>query len=160
MPERPPVNTPDNPILIEPKRLMCPAHGEHLRANWPKGYAMVGLELSKAALASPDLIRELDPSWDGQDGPANFDVEKLNAITERRPLCYFVDDDTIRRVLRAGEILKVERCDLCGIPGDAGAYSVLMPEGKVETRIVCLECAIKAGHRLHAAHPDGGVWSA
>ena len=158
MTDKPPVNTPENPVLIDPKRILCPGHGEHLRAEWPKGYAIVGMGLFQAAVANPTLIRELDPEWDGEDGHAQFDPEQLNALTERKPLCYFVDDDTLRRLFREAGIFETRRCDLCGVPGDAGPYSMRLHGDRVETKIVCLECALKTGARMHAAFPEG-VWT-
>jgi hypothetical protein len=147
------------PVLIDSKRLLCPAHGEHLREQWPKGIAVLGMQLVQAALAGDPLVRAIDPSWDGT-GHAKFDTAAMNAITARRPLCYFVDRETLRAALLATGVLTYGRCDICGVPRESGPYQMRMPpDDHVVTRTVCVECALNGGERLHAAHPDGGVWT-
>jgi hypothetical protein len=151
---------PEDVVQITPKRVLCPCHGEHLRAQWPSGFAIVAMGVVQAALANGALVRAIDLTWDGQDGTAAFSPQKLNALSERKPLCYFVDDDTLRRVFREAGILKVLRCDHCGVPRDAGPYTMLYPDGSVREVVLCLECMLHAGRRLHEELPDGVVWDA
>jgi hypothetical protein len=143
----------EQPIVkIEPRRVLCPAHGEHLRANWPKGWAMTGLTLFRKAVASPELLQAC--GW--REGGASVPVERINDLTDTKPLCYFVDEDEIRKVLATHVVDRVMRCDVCGIPGHAGPYTVRDEDGSVNTLDVCVECALLAGRKLHKSQPEGG----
>jgi hypothetical protein len=144
-------------ILIKPQTVCCPAHGEHLRAAWPAGFATVSMTLFQAALEADELKRLIDPGWDGE-GKVNMDEARLNAVLAERPLCYFVGRETILKALRASGIGKYGRCDVCGVPRLGGPYSVTQPTGREEWTL-CFECALDGGERLHAEHPDGGVWT-
>jgi hypothetical protein len=140
-------------VEISPQRVACPAHGEHLRAPWPAGFAVFSMLLFRAAVESSklqDACRAL-----GHGGSP--DVADINFITARRPLCYFVEREVIANALREMGTLRIERCDLCGTPSFAGPYTI-DNMGRFETVTACVDCACNAGERLHQAHPNGGVW--
>jgi hypothetical protein len=145
---------PKSIILVDSRRLFCASHGEHLRAQWPKGAAIVMPRLVRAVLESDALIRAVDPAWNGTDGTAEFSPEKVNEITSRRPFCYFVDRNTIRQVLIAAGVLKKVRCEVCKKRRLGGPYQITYLSG-YKTHTVCLECALDAGEREHEARPDG-----
>lgn len=144
-------------IEMRPQTICCPAHGEHLRDQWPKGYATVGLTLFTAALENEKLIHEVDPSWDGQDGHGHLDEDALNRIFALRPMCYWVDRATIRRALMNSEIGQLVKCEVCKRTGLGGPYQASYPQGIV-TLTLCFECGLDAGERLHEAYPNGKVW--
>lgn len=150
------------PVELSPERVCCPGHGEHFRANWPTGFLMFGVKAFQKATENPKLweaCRELAHLSAIEQIPPTT----INLVTERRPLCYFLSRADIIAFLReAGTLegatwLRIARCDLCGIPRFAGSYSVSYV-GRIETKMVCLECACDAGERIHRAHPTGNVW--
>jgi len=142
-------------VEISPERVACPAHGEHLRANFPAGFAVFAMTLFQAAVESTEL-QEACRVIAGRGGSP--DPADINLVTARRPLCYFVSREVIANALRSMGTLRIERCDLCGVPSFAGPYSV-NNIGKIETVTACVDCACNAGERLHRAHPNGGVWT-
>jgi hypothetical protein len=149
---------PEGPFVeISASRLFCPAHGEHFRPHWPKGIAVATMVMFQAALVNDDLIRAVDPSWDGSDKSAHLDEDRLNEITARRPFCYWVSREKIREVYMESEIGQLGRCTQCGRSGMGGPYMVSLPVGTQEWWL-CFECALDAGERLHTSHPDGNVW--
>jgi hypothetical protein len=141
---------PDQHVIIEPARLFCPAHGEHL---WPSGFAIAGTRMFQAVVENEEIIALCTPP-----GAEHADPYLLNDITVARPMCYFVDDDTLRSIFTETGLLIRQRCDLCGVPGLAGDYSMTMPGERIEIKTVCLDCMMIGGARLHAAHPNGNVW--
>lgn len=157
------VDSEANPIEISPKRVCCPGHGEHFRANWPVGFATFSVHAFQKATENPKL-------WDACRKAANLSPDEqipptaINLVTEKQPLCYFLERSDILEMLQeAGTLpdaawLKIDRCDICGIPRLAGSYDV-KDSDQVNTLTVCLECACDAGERYHQAYPDGGVWS-
>jgi hypothetical protein len=151
------MSAPQIPIEISPQRVACPGHGEHLRASWPSGFAVFSMLLFKAAVESPKLQEacRIEANLKA-DEPLPPPV--INLVTEHRPLCYFVERTVIANALREMGTLRIARCDLCGVPGFAGPYSVNMM-GRIDTVTACVDCACNAGERLHAAHPNGGVWT-
>ena len=146
------------PIEVSPETVTCPGHGEHLRAEWPKGFAKFAMTLVQAALGSDAFIRAVDPGWTGERGTANFDAAKANAVLARRPCCYFVDRATVRRALHESGLGRIGLCRVCGRTGLGGPYSVDVIGRRVEHPHVCFECALDTGERIHLAHPDGGAW--
>lgn len=147
---------PDGPMIeLNPKRICCPAHGEHLRAQWPKGAAIVMVMLARAALGSDELADACRRPGDEAD--AKMPVERINEVLETRPLCYFVDRATIRQALLDAEILRIIRCQSCGRTGMGGPYTISLPTGSREVAI-CVECALSNGEQTHRLHPDGNVW--
>lgn len=142
-----------DPILIEPKRVSCPGHGEHLRASWPNGFAAFMMTIVEAMFASEEFMREC--GW----GPGKTaDVGRINEILAQRPACYFVGRDILRKALMESGIGTIGLCLLCGLSGVGGPYSVDQVGQTVELNHVCFECALNAGERIHRAHPNGGVW--
>jgi hypothetical protein len=137
-------------VRIEPKRLLCPSHGEHLRAQWPKGYAIVGVRLFQKACENPELWAACG-YVEGGEPP---DPKLINSVTDLKPLCYFLSEDDLRAILREADIYRVRKCALCGLTGDVAPYSY-NARGVIKTRPVCIECAMRAGRREHAAYPDG-----
>lgn len=149
MPEGPPVE-------ISPRRVACPGHGEHLRAQWPAGFAVFSLTIFKAAVEGEALQRA------GREvaflpAGASIPPPTINLVTERRPLCYFVERAVIADALREMGTLSIGLCDVCGRSGFSGPYSIDMMGRVVDSR-VCVDCACDAGERIHRAHPTGGVW--
>lgn len=161
MPDEPDVN--QLPVELSPTRVCCPGHGEHFRANWPNGFLLFGVHAFQKATENPKL-------WDACREEAHLSILEqippttVNLVTERRPLCYFLERADIIAMLReagtleGGAWLRIARCDLCGVPRFAGPYSI-DNVGRIETLTVCLECACDAGERIHRAHPKGGVWN-
>lgn len=148
----------DRPMVeIRPQTVCCPAHGEHLRANWPTGFAVVSLELFTAAIATDELARAVDPSWDDSTTRPHMNEDALNQVLATRPLCYWVPREAIRRAFMESELGRLGKCKICKRRGLGGAYSLSWPEG-IEQSWVCFSCMLDAGERLHRAHPDGKVW--
>lgn len=148
----------DKPAVeISAQRLFCPAHGEHFRPHWPKGIAVATMVLFTAALENEALIREVDPSWDGEDQHAHLDENRLNEITIKRPFCYWVSREKLRETYMEAEIGELGRCRRCGRSGMGGPYQVSLPLG-VQEWWLCFECALDAGEQSHQAHPRGRVW--
>lgn len=141
------------PIEVAPTTVACPGHGEHLRANWPSGFAVFSLTILHALLANEDFMREC--GW--REG-RSADVAKINGVLAKRPACYFVGRAEIRKALMECGIGRIGLCLVCGRSGLGGRYSVLELGAKVEREHVCFECALDTGERIHAAHPAGGVW--
>lgn len=151
------------PVELTPQRICCPGHGEHFRANWPTGFLTFGVRAFQKATENPKL-------WEACRKAAHLSaIEQIppttiNLVTERKPLCYFLEREDIVSLLRdAGTLegaawLRIARCDLCGVSRFAGPYSI-NNVGHIETLTACLECACDAGERIHRAHPTGGVWS-
>lgn len=147
---------------MSPQRVCCPGHGEHFRANWPTGFLVFSVKAFQKATENPKL-------WEACRAAAHLSAidqippTTINLVTERKPLCYFLERGDILALLReagtldGGAWLRIARCDLCGIPRFAGPYSI-DNVGKFETLMVCLECACDAGERIHQAHPEGTVW--
>jgi hypothetical protein len=142
---------PEDVIRIEPKTLMCPTHGEYLRAQWPKGFAVVGLQVSAAALESEELLAAA--GWEEGQGPPAVGI---NRVTETRPLCCFVGEDVLRRAYRESGVLEVRKCRVCKRRGEGGAYR---DDAHPEPYFLCMECMLLGGRRAHAAAPQGGVWT-
>lgn len=138
-------------VKIDPQRLFCPSHGEHLRAASVAGRTILGIKLFQAATCNPELWKACGYVEGGPD----IHPSKINDVTDTKPLCYFVDDDQMRVLFADAEILTVQRCDQCGVPRLAGPYSMTMDDGEVKTVILCLECALAAGRRCHEAYPEG-----
>lgn len=157
------MDAPDVQVEMTPQRVCCPAHGEHFRANWPSGFLVFGLRAFQKATENPKL-------WEACRKAAHLNaVEEIppatiNLVTERQPLCYFLERNTIIGLLREagtleeGTWLSIARCDLCGLSRFAGPYSI-NNAGRRQTITACLECACDAGERIHQAHPNGKVWS-
>lgn len=145
------------PIEVSPQTVACPGHGEHLRAQWPKGFVIVAMKLFEATLASEDFMRAVDPGWDGSR-PADFQVEAANMVLSRWPFCYWVDRPTIRGALMESGIGTIGVCVLCGRKGIGGPYSMHHAGRVQEAPHVCFECGLDIGERIHREKPDGGVW--
>lgn len=142
-------------ILVTPLTITCACHGEHLRAQWPKGFAAVGLSLTQAALESESLHKTVRGLMSRRERKGKLDVRLINKVTATRPLCYFVDRDVIRQAFIDADILVKQRCDICGVVRLAGPYDMTHPiRGRV-TDIVCIECALDAGEREHKFFPKG-----
>lgn len=144
-------------IEIRPQTVCCPAHGEHLRANWPEGFAVVSLTLLRAALENDELVRTTDPEWDGEDGHGRMDENRINEVLADRPLCYWVDRATIRRAFMESGVGRLGKCRACRRRDLGGAYSISTPTG-IDESWLCFSCMLDAGDRLHGAHPNGRVW--
>lgn len=146
-------------IELSPVTVCCPAHGEHLRAQWPSGFLIVSVTLAKAALVSEPLAEAVGALPGGcVDGKPH--VERINEVLARRPLCYFVTRDVIRGAFMEAGIMRVGLCLLCGRSGLGGPYSVNSIAGVQDIKHACLECALDTGERMHRAKPNGGVWTA
>lgn len=146
-----------NPAIdVRPSTVACPAHGEHLRANWPSGFAVFSMTIVQALFETSDaFLREL--GW----RPGHLgDLGKVNTVLARRPACYFVGRELLRQALMDSGIGRLGLCLLCGRSGMGGPYTVNNMGHHQELDHVCFECALDAGDRLHAAHPNGGVWRA
>lgn len=149
---------PDKTVIVKPQTVMCPAHGEHLRHQFPTGFAVVSMTMFREMMQDEDLIREVDPSWTSEAEHAHLDEDRLNEVLARKPMCYWVDDAGIRKAFMESGILKLGKCKLCRKRDLGGPYSFDMPTGITETW-VCLSCMLGVGERLHRAHPNGGVWA-
>lgn len=143
---------PEPQVLITPTTITCASHGEHLRAQWPKGYMIVGLSLFKAAVADPRFQRQARKVLRKPFG--KVPVKVINEITAKTPFCYYVTRDQMREALIDAEILTRQRCDLCGVVRFAGPYDILYDDERL-TKIVCVECCLDAGEREHAYFPKG-----
>lgn len=139
-------------LLIKPETVACPAHGEHLRANWPRGFAAFSMTIVQAAMEG----RALHAAAGAVSGSAS--VDEMNRVLSRRPLCYFVDRQTIQTALLAMGTLGGGLCQLCGRSNIGGAYTVDMVGSITELPHVCVNCALDLGDKMHRTHPRGGVW--
>lgn len=142
------------PLVLVPERVACVTHREHLRRRWPEGFPAFLKALLDSALANPDLIREVDPSWDGSDGTAEMNTDRLNEILASRPLCYFASREAIARGLRESGAIATGVCEVCSQVKPSGRYSTMEDDAVVERR-VCVDCVLDAGEELHATYPDG-----
>lgn len=138
---------------------MCPGHGEHLHERWPSGFAHAGMTILESALIDKrleDAVRTLGGGT--KDGKLN--VEYINLVTNKRPLCYFVDREVIRDALAGSGIGTIAICHVCGRSGMGGPYRVAAAMGSGQAKLphVCFECALDTGERMHRAYPNGGVW--
>lgn len=152
-----PDGVPEGPYVeITPQRVFCPGHGEHFRAEFPKGFPITAIKMFQAATAGegPSSLWAIVKQVTGEEKPG---VDGINVVTETRPLCYFVDRDTLGRLLRDSEIGRLGRCAVCSRSGLGGPYQVSVPQGIQQTWL-CFECALDSGERIHRAHPDGHVW--
>lgn len=151
------------PIEITPQRVCCPGHGEHFRANWPTGFMVFSVKAFRKITENPELWEACRKAA-GLAAIHQIPPVTINLVTEHMPFCYFLERADILELLReAGTLegaawLKHQRCDSCGIPRLAGPYSIVLDD-RVETKTVCLECACDNGERMHAAYPEGNVWS-
>lgn len=160
MPDEPDVS--QIPVELTPQRLCCPGHGEHFRANGPTGFLTFGVRAFQKATENPKL-------WEACRKAAHLSAIELippttiNLVTERQPLCYFLERSDIIAFLReAGTLkgdtwLRIARCDLCGIPRFSAPYSI-NNVGEIQTLMVCLECACNIGENIHREHPKGHIW--
>lgn len=150
-------------VEITPQRVCCPAHGEHFRANWPTGFLVFGVKAFQKATENPKMW-ETCRQVGGLSSIEQIPPETINLVTKTKPLCYFLERADIlvmlaeAGTLKKGVWLQHQRCDICGIPRLAGAYSI-NNDGKIQTNTVCIECACDAGDRMHEAFPNGNVWS-
>lgn len=145
-------------IQIKPSTVSCPAHGEHLRENWPSGFAAFSITIVQGVLETPNtngLFREL--GVEGQTQP-KLDTRKLNEITERKPFCYFAGRELIQKALLEMGTLKIGFCENCGRSNIGGPYTVNIMGRDSRYEHFCVTCALDAGENLHRAHPNGGVW--
>lgn len=145
---------PDEPFVeVSAVRLVCASHGEHLRAQWPKGAAIMFTVIPKAALEGEALAKAVRGR-----GPrrrrGELDVARVNKVTEKMPFCYFVDRSTLRNAFLDANILSEVTCALCGHTREGGPYTIAYPGGP-QTKMVCLECALDSGEREHKARPHG-----
>lgn len=140
---------PSAQLIIKPSTVACPAHGEHLRAKWPRGFAAYSMTIVRAFLESPQLQAKLNGQWDPQ---------VVNTLLTRKPMCYWVERDVIRRALMETGLGKFRRCELCRQVSIGGPYTAVIGARTTELKHVCFECALRNGDRLHAEHPEGGVW--
>jgi hypothetical protein len=145
----------DKQIIVGPSTVLCKVHGEHLRAHWPNGFGMVGIECVRAALANPVLLRAvgLDPDSSEHDG--ELPIAAVNEVFAQRPMCYWIEADVIRKALVAHVLDKHQRCEICGHIGHVGAYATLDPLGVPVVKDTCVECAIAGGERFHRLFPGG-----
>lgn len=141
-----------NPIEIRPQTITCASHGEHLRAEWPRGYGFIGLRLFEAAIAKPRLISAARKYTPLRRRPG---ADEINRVLAKTPCCYYVTRDEIRDIFTEADILVKQRCDLCGVVRLAGPYDIGYPDGSRKTEIVCIECMLDSGDREHAAYPKG-----
>lgn len=141
---------------------MCPGHGEHFAENWPAGFIPAGLTVVRAALGDKRLEDAIRTMGGARTSDGKLSVEYINLITERRPLCYFVDREILRDALAGSGIGVIGLCRICGRSGMGGPYRVAaaMGSGQQKLQHVCFECALDTGERMHRAHPTGGVWHA
>lgn len=145
-------------IAIRPETVACPAHGEHLRANWPSGFAAFSMTIVSAALTDGANDHALLKACGWKEGQS-ADVGAINRILAKRPLCYFVPRAVIQKALLEMGTLLIGLCRLCGKSNIGGPYMVDQIGRHVELEHVCVTCALDAGDRLHRAHPNGGVWT-
>lgn len=144
-------------VLMTPQTVTCPAHGEHFRARWPKGWTVFALMVFEAAVQSDalaDAVREVD----GLAADADVPPEGINRVTVKRPLCYFASREQIRDAMMECGIASIAQCRMCKLVGPGGPYSVAMPR-HLTLPHVCFECALTGGEKVHARHPEGGVWT-
>jgi hypothetical protein len=141
-------------IIVEPKRVFCPTHGEHLRAKWPLGFGLIGVRMVQAAMANPDFHKAA--------GAAKGEIaqaEEVNALTTTLPLCYFIEANVIKAAFVESGILTPSKCECCNVVRLGGPYTMRMwDDVSTEEKSVCMECALDAGRRLHARFPDGSPW--
>lgn len=146
-------------IQIKPSTVACPAHGEHLRANWPSGFAMFSMTILKAAFTdgANDFAFLRAAGW-RDDGPTPS-VDAMNAVLARRPLCYFVPREIVQKALLEMGTLSIGLCQNCGRSNIGGPYTIDNMGREHVFEHFCVNCALDAGDRLHRAHPKGGVWT-
>lgn len=152
---------PEKPIIeVSPKRLMCPAHGEHFAENWPKGFLHTGITLLQAAVADKRLEDAIRAMGGAREIDDKLNVEYINLITDRRPFCYFVDREVIREALAGSGIGTIGLCRICGMSGMGGPYRIadVMGGGFQKIPHFCFECALNTGENMHRAYPTGGAW--
>ena len=94
--------------------------------------------------------------WRSEADP--IDVVKINDVLARRPLCYFVDRETIQKALLDMGTLKIGLCLRCVRSNIGGPYTVDMIGQTQELEHVCVNCALDLGEETHRKHPNGGVW--
>lgn len=158
--------TPDGstPIDVRPSTVACPCHGEHLRADWPRGFMVFSVTIIKAALES-EALHEAASAID-QRNTGEPRILAINSVLAKRPACYFVERAVVQDALMECGILRIGLCETCGQSNLSGPYNVIGPAspgniltlGKQITVNLCLTCALNAGDRMHAAFPNGGVW--
>ncbi len=85
------------PIRLDFTRDFCARHREPLRAEWPRGAATAMVLLFEAFTADP-RVAKMAPLT--EDGLANADTLP-ELIAECSPLCCFVGDDVMDRIMAA-----------------------------------------------------------
>lgn len=147
------------PVDIRPQTVACPAHGEHLRANWPSGFAAFSMTIIHAALAegANDFALVRAAGWEREGDPFP-PTEAINAVLAKRPLCYFVPREVIQTALLEMGTLRIGLCHGCGQSNIGGIYTINVMGRTTEMPHYCVTCALNAGEALHRARPNGGVW--
>lgn len=142
-----------NEILLSLQRVVCPVHGEPLRPHWLSVEVMGALiEMFQAVTANASLLDAVRAAT-GVESPEGHHI---NAVTEKRPLCYFATREQLRAMYATAEIGRIGVCVNCRRSGLGGVctWSAPLPTDG----FICFDCILAAGRRLHRAHPLGRVW--
>lgn len=148
----------EDAVEISPQRVACPGHGEHLREQWPRGFAVFAITMFQVATESPRLWAACREAAGLPRDANDLGPQLINLVTEKRPLCYFVPRAKIASILRDTELFAIGVCQVCERSGFVAPYSMRMPRGVERLERLCVECACNTGERIHRAHPKGGVW--
>lgn len=134
-------------ISLEHRQIVCPTHGEPLRAQWPLGWDTFSMAVAGRALESPMLQRGVaDPAYWKHDEllygdlPPAVGVAVVRQMLNDRPCCEWLrPEELLGAYLRAG-IGRQGVCRLCGIARPGTPYGVLSGRGREVIPHLCFVC--------------------
>ena len=121
------IEQPRHDVMLELTQVVCPAHGEIFRAQWPKYFGKFAVSLLQEALSSDDLHKAL-----------GGDVKRVPEICGRVPLCEWVPLETLEKLILECGVCVRGRCQVCRQSSVGGAF--LTHERNFKH--VCLNCIL------------------
>jgi len=100
-------------------RVLCPVHGEPLRAQWPNGYATLLVKLfERVAMREPFADEQAAYRRERTDGERLTDAEVIEALLDRKPLCCRVSAEEMLKAYeeahKGGKFARKRVCSVCG----------------------------------------------
>lgn len=134
-------------VPLEHRQIVCPAHGEPLRAEFPRGWATFATIVSERALASPALQTGLSdprfwkhPNLRWGDLPRPVGVARVLELLNAQPACEWVEPGVLLSAYVQSGVGRMGLCRLCGILRAGTPYGVVSGRGRDIVQHVCFHC--------------------
>lgn len=142
-------------VPLEHRHVICPAHGEPLRAEFPRGWAEFSTIVATRALESPALQtgapqarrywREDGLLWG--DLPAAVGAAVIRRLLEDRPACEWLRPEELLAAYMRSGIGRSGICRVCGVIRSGTPYGVVSGRGRNVIAHVCFVCVVNGRTR-------------